>query len=247
MHDTNLLEDQPIAWTPTPDVIERAQLTRFMRQVGVSTWDELYEFSIRDVEKFTAEVLKFLDITFDPPYTRLLDTSNGIEFPNWFISPPRRGDAEDSRQETRDRRQETGDRRSETAGPSTRPHAGLNITTMCLDRWQTDEMKDQPAVIWEGEGLQIQEFSYRELEGDVRLCAAGLRELGFGKRDPIGIHLPMMYETVVALLAINRIGAIAVPVFSGYGVDAISSRLNAVGARALFTCDGFPRRGKTFN
>ena len=75
MHDTNLLEDQPIAWTPTPDVIERAQLTRFMKQVGVSTWDELYEFSIHDVEKFTEEVLKFLDIKFDPPYEKLLDTS----------------------------------------------------------------------------------------------------------------------------------------------------------------------------
>ena len=58
MHDTNLLEDQPIAWTPTPEVIERAQITRFMRQVGVSTWDELYEFSIRDVERFTEEVLQ---------------------------------------------------------------------------------------------------------------------------------------------------------------------------------------------
>ena len=84
MQDTNLLEDQPIAWRPTPDVIERAQLTKFMRQIGVSTWDELYEFSIRDVEKFTEEVLKFLDIKFDPPYEKLLDTSNGIEFPDWF-------------------------------------------------------------------------------------------------------------------------------------------------------------------
>lgn len=84
MHDTNLLEDQPIAWTPTPDVIERAQLTRFMKQVGVSTWDELYEFSIRDVEKFTEEVLKFLDIKFDPPYEKLMDVSEGVEFPVWF-------------------------------------------------------------------------------------------------------------------------------------------------------------------
>src|SRR5690606_7896004 len=80
----NTFEDQPIAWTPTPDVIERARLTEFMRQVGVSTWDELYEFSIRDVERFTEEVLKFLDIRFDPPYTKLLDTTNGIEFPEWL-------------------------------------------------------------------------------------------------------------------------------------------------------------------
>ena len=74
MNDKNLLEDQPIAWTPTPDVIERAQLTRFMKQVGVSTWDELYAYSINDVEMFTAEVLRFLDIKFDPPYEKLLDS-----------------------------------------------------------------------------------------------------------------------------------------------------------------------------
>ena len=79
----NLLENQPIAWTPTEETIERAQLTRFMRQVGVSDFDELYRFSISETEKFTGEVLKFLDVKFDPPLTKLLDTSNGIEFPNW--------------------------------------------------------------------------------------------------------------------------------------------------------------------
>ncbi len=128
MHDTNLLEDQPIAWTPTPDVIERAQLTKFMRQVGVSTWHELYEFSIRDVEKFTEEVIKFLDIKFDPPYEKLLDISEGIEFPKWFAA---RADPDPS---------------SLIPHPSSLSSAGLNITEMCLDRWQTDEMKDQPAV-----------------------------------------------------------------------------------------------------
>ncbi|HXG83212.1 MAG TPA: hypothetical protein VNI84_04205, partial [Pyrinomonadaceae bacterium] len=77
MNDTNLLENQPIAWTPTPDVIERAQLTRFMKQVNVSTFDELYKFSIENVELFTFEVLKFLDIRFNPPYEKLLDLSDG--------------------------------------------------------------------------------------------------------------------------------------------------------------------------
>ncbi|MBK9155838.1 MAG: AMP-binding protein [Chloracidobacterium sp.] len=242
MHDTNLLEDQPIAWTPTPDVIERAQLTKFMRQVGVSTWDELYEFSIHDVERFTEEVLKFLDIKFDPPYEKLLDTSNGVEFPTWF-STQRREDAEVPRQETRDGRQE-----SEPGAVATGffAHAGLNITTMCLDRWQTDEMKDQPAVIWEGEEGKVEQFTYAELFLRVRIVAEGLRRYGFQKGDAIGIHLAMVPETVITLLAINRIGAIAVPVFSGYGVDAIASRLNAVRAKGLFTCDYFPRRGKPY-
>ena len=208
MNDQNLLENQPIAWTPSQDIIERAQLSKFMRQVGVSTFDEVYRYSIADVEKFTAEVLRFLDIKFDPPYEKLLDLSNGIEFPNWCAG------------------------------------AGLNITEMCLDRWQTDEMKDQPAVIWEGEEGEVRQVSYAELKRDVESCAAGLRLNGLGKGNAIAIHLPMMIETVIALLAINRIGAIAVPVFSGYGVEAIASRINAVEAKAIFTCDGFSRRGK---
>ncbi len=212
MNETNLLEDQPIAWTPTPEVIERAQLTKFMRQVGVSTWDELYAYSINDVEKFTAEVLKFLAIKFDPPYEKLLDTSDGIEFPKWCEG------------------------------------GGLNITEMCLDRWQTDEMKDQPAVIWEDEDeIFNNEITYEKLWYAVDSVANGLRRDGFSKGDAIGIHLPMMIETVVALLAIGRIGAIAVPVFSGYGVDAIASRLKAVGAKSLITCTHFSRRGKKFD
>src|SRR6185369_11879303 len=113
MNETNLLEHQPIAWTPTPEVIERAQLTKFMKQVGVSTWDELYEYSIRDVEKFTEEVIKFLDIKFDPPYTKLLDTSNGPEFPNWLATD----------------HDTTSAKQAETRPVGSVPHAGLNITT----------------------------------------------------------------------------------------------------------------------
>ena len=120
---------------------------------------------------------------------------------------------------------------------------------MCLDRWQTDDMKDQPAVIWEceEEDFPYDTLSYEKLRYDVDSVANGLREDGFAKGDAIGIHLPMIIETVVVLLAINKIGAIAVPVFSGYGVEAIASRMNAVNAKALITCNEFPRRGKTFD
>ena len=244
MHDKNLLEDQPIAWTPTPDVIERAQLTRFMRQVGVSTWDELYAYSIRDVEKFTEEVLKFLDIRFDPPYEKLLDTSDGIEFPKWFA---RSGDTPvpiggSSAENTSERR---SDVRGDKSGLA--PSAGLNITEMCAERWDRKGYPLPPALIWEGEDGSSRTIGYPRLAREIQKCAAGLRKIGFGKGDAIGIHLPMGLETVTALLAIGRIGAIAVPVFSGYGVDAIASRMNAVGAKALFTCDGFFRRGKFFN
>ncbi len=211
MSEQNPFENQSVAWTPPAEIVERAQLTRFMNQVGVDTYDELMKFSTTDVEVFTAEVLKFLNITFDPPYEKLLDTSEGIEWSRWCVG------------------------------------GGLNITEMCLDRWLTDEMKDRPAVICEGEDGASITVTYAELQEMVGECAAGLRANGITKGDAVGIHLPMIVETVVALLAINRIGAIAVPVFSGYGVDAIASRLKAVNAKALFTCDGFRRRGKPIN
>ncbi len=121
----------------------------------------------------------------------------------------------------------------------------LNITKSCLDRWAEDNATaTMPAVIWEGEEGAALKLSYSELCGEVERCAAGLRACGLHKCDAIGIHLPMIVETVIALLAINRIGAIAVPLFSGYGATAIAARLQDVGAKALFTCDGFPRRGK---
>ena len=211
MNDQNTFEHQPIAWTPTEDVIERAQLTKFMKQVGAKTFDEVYQKSIENVEEFTEAVLKFLDIRFNPPYEKLLDTSGGIEWSKWCVG------------------------------------GGLNITEMCVDRWAESEIKDQPAIIWEGEEGEVRELSYAELYVEVEACALGLYDKGLRKGDAVGIHLPMMIETVVALLAINSLGAIAVPVFSGYGVEAIASRLNAVGAKALITCESFPRRGKNFD
>ena len=208
MSQTNTLENQPIAWRPSEEVIEKAQLTRFMQQVGVDDFDELYRRSVEDVVWFTAEVFKFLELEFDRPWTRLLDTSDGPEFPKWLEG------------------------------------AHFNVARQCVTRWLGKPMADQPALIWEGEERTTRTLTYEALETEIEACAAGLRVNGIGKGDPVGIHLPMMCETVVALIALARIGAIAVPVFSGYGVDAIASRLNAVAAKALITCDGFPRRGK---
>jgi len=64
MSDTNLLDNQPIAWTPTPEVVERAQLTKFMRGIGAKDFADLYKRSVDDVEAFTEEVLKFKPIVF---------------------------------------------------------------------------------------------------------------------------------------------------------------------------------------
>lgn len=121
---------------------------------------------------------------------------------------------------------------------------GLNITARCLDYHSSTPTANAPAVIWEGEEGVVRTLTYAELGREVERCAAGLRAIGIGRGCAVGIHLPMLPETVVALLAIGRVGAVAVPIFSGYGPTAIEARLQDVEAKALITCDAFPRRGQ---
>jgi acetyl-CoA synthetase len=203
-----LRDDDAMAWRPTDDMIARAQLTRFISFCGLTTFDELYSRSVADVEWFTEQVLRFLDIQFDKAYDRIVDLSRGVEWPQWCVG------------------------------------GRLNIVRSCLDRWEETPTASKPAVIWEGEEGVTRAMDYADLLIEVERCAAGLRACGYGRNDAIGVHLPMVPETVIALLAINRVGAVAVPLFSGYGSSAISSRLRDVNAKALFTCDAFPRRGK---
>ena len=121
----------------------------------------------------------------------------------------------------------------------------LNIVYNCVDKWAANpSTRDNAALIWEAEEGDSRRLSYAQLAAQVNQCANALRELGLGKGDGIGLHMPMTPEICVALLAIAKIGGVILPLFSGYGVGAIVSRLKDAGAKALFTADGFYRRGK---
>jgi acetyl-CoA synthetase len=120
----------------------------------------------------------------------------------------------------------------------------MNIVHNCLDKYMGTATENQVAFIWEGEEGNSKSLTYRELYRQVNQCANALRQLGLGKGDAIGVFMPMTPEIVVAVLAIAKIGGIFLPLFSGYGVSAVVTRLAGVGAKALFTADGFFRRGK---
>src|SRR5262249_35405547 len=78
-------DDNAIAWRPTDDVVARAQLTRFISFCGLATFDELYRRSVTDIEWFTEQVVRFLDIQFDKAYDRIVDLSRGGQWPRWLI------------------------------------------------------------------------------------------------------------------------------------------------------------------
>ncbi len=100
------------------------------------------------------------------------------------------------------------------------------------------------AVVCEGEEGEVRTWSYAELARETARLAEGLERLGIGDGDAVALLLPMLPETVAALYAVASLGALAVPIFSGFSAPAVTSRLVDSGARVLITCDGFPRRGK---
>jgi acetyl-CoA synthetase len=102
---------------------------------------------------------------------------------------------------------------------------------------------DGAAITWEGEDGTIRELTNAQLAADVAAAARRLTELGVGEGDRVGILLPMLPETVVAVLAVSRLGAIFTPIFSGYAAPAIAARLVDCDATLLITADGFLRRG----
>lgn len=119
-----------------------------------------------------------------------------------------------------------------------------NIVLNVLDRWRDTPTYDKTALEWEGEDGSRDSFTYRRLDAEVCQLANGLRSLGLGPGDVVALYMPNVPEAVVAMLAIPKIGAIAMPLFSGFGSDAIAARLEIGGARALITIDGSLRRGK---
>ncbi len=125
------------------------------------------------------------------------------------------------------------------------PGGKLNLTHNAVYRHARSSRASQDAIIWEGEdGLSVR-LSYAELAVLVGRAANALRELGVRKGDRVGIYLPMIPETAISALAIAQIGAIFIPIFSGYAAEAAAVRLRDAGAKVLITADGFYRRGQT--
>jgi acetyl-CoA synthetase len=120
----------------------------------------------------------------------------------------------------------------------------INVAGVCVDRWAA-EAPDRPAVIWEGEDGAVRQWSYADLRAQADALARLLTERGVADGDAVGVYLPMLPETVAALMGIAKIGAVYLPLFSGYAAPAIATRLADAGAKALITADGFFRRGAT--
>lgn len=120
----------------------------------------------------------------------------------------------------------------------------LNIVHNCLDKWAGTPVAQKAAVRWEGEEGATRVLTYGELTREVNRCANALGELGVQQGDRVALFMPMCPELIVAFFASIKIGAVILPLFSGYGADAVAARLRDAEATLLVTADGVRRRGQ---
>jgi acetyl-CoA synthetase len=120
----------------------------------------------------------------------------------------------------------------------------LNIVHNCIDRHLQAGLADKTCLIHEDNDGVVRELSYGELNAMTCKAANALKELGVEKDDCVGLYMPMVPELVAAFFAVLKIGAVAIPIFSGFGPTALAVRLEDAKAKVLFTADGSSRRNK---
>ncbi|HIW45927.1 MAG TPA: acetate--CoA ligase [Candidatus Yaniella excrementigallinarum] len=120
----------------------------------------------------------------------------------------------------------------------------LNAAYNCVDRHVEAGLGDRIAYHFEGEGGDTRTITYADLMREVSKAANALIELGVQTGDRVAIYMPMIPETVFAMLACARIGAPHTVIFGGFSDQAIADRIQDCGVEIVITADGGYRRGK---
>jgi acetyl-CoA synthetase len=195
------------AWLPSQSYRDRSRLLALMGRHGVDSVPDWRAWAAADIGRYWDTVVEDLDLEFSSPYSKPVDLSRGLPWPEWFVG------------------------------------GEFNYVHNALDRHAARPTRDRAALRWEGDDGARRTLSFGDLLEETNRLANALSSLGVERGDVVGIFLPMLPETVVAVLACGKIGAIYTPLFSGFGAEAVASRLRDCDAKVLITADGFFRRG----
>ncbi|WP_440765603.1 AMP-binding protein [Natronorubrum sp. DTA7] len=216
--DPSLEDVDEIVHEPSQAFVESTNVYEFMETYGIDDYDDLIERTTSEVD---GEPASGVDWFWD----ELVDYLD-IEFYEGY-------------DEIRD----------DSDGPQFTdwyPGGELNVAHNVVDRHAAvdEERRNKVATIWEGEDGEVREVTYHELHRQSNQVANALKERGIETGDTVGLYMPMVPEVVSILYGCFKVGAVAVPIFSGFGVDAAATRIADSGCSVLFTGDGFYRRGK---
>jgi acetyl-CoA synthetase len=121
--------------------------------------------------------------------------------------------------------------------------ARVNVARVCLHRWAQQHPDDEAFVALYEDGTR-ESLTYLEASRQVTQLAELLVEFGVREGDRVAIYMPMAPSVAVAAHACAHIGAVHVPIFSGFAAPAIASRLEDSQAKVAIVADWSLRRGK---
>lgn len=123
----------------------------------------------------------------------------------------------------------------------------LNVCYNCVDRHVEAGLGKKVAFYWENERGESKVWTYNDILKETKKLANVYKSLGLKKGDRISIYMPMVPESIVAMLAATRIGLVHNFIFGGIGGGSVKERINDSESVLLVTADGGLRRGKTIN
>ncbi|MGM0684480.1 MAG: AMP-binding protein [Halobacteriota archaeon] len=217
---------------PSEAFAESTNVAAFMREYGIDDYEALIERTTIEVagepasgvDWFWDEIVDYLDIDFYTEYDAVRDSAERSSAGN---------------------RTQSGD---DSDGPQFSewyPGGEINVAHNVVDRHAAVDSptRNRVALIWEGEPGDVREVTFHELARQTNRVANYLESVGVETGDTVGLYMPMVPEVVSILYGCLAVGAIAVPIFSGFGTDATATRIADAGPSVLFTGDGFYRRG----
>jgi len=224
----SLTDVDEVVHEPSQEFVESTNVWQFMQEYGIEDYDDLIERTTGDVpgveasgvDWFWDEIVDYLDVEFYEAYDAVRDDSGSRRAP--------------------DDPEKTGPQFTDWY-----PGGEINLAHNVLDRHaQTDaERRNTVACIFEAEPGDVREVTYHELHRQSNKVANALVERGIDTGDTVGLYMPMVPEVISILYGCFKVGAIAVPIFSGFGVDSTATRIDDAECEVLFTGDGFYRRG----
>ncbi len=108
-----------------------------------------------------------------------------------------------------------------------------NIGVDICDKWAIQP--DRLALVYENEDGQAEKYTFADLKRLSNQLANGLVASGIEQGDRFGILLPQCPQTAISHIAAYKIGAIAIPMFTLFGTDALEYRLANSAAKGIVT------------
>jgi acetoacetyl-CoA synthetase len=222
-------QQQPL-WEPPPEQLQQVEMARFMDFVAARSgrafadYEELWRWSVDQLEDFWASVWEFCGVRASQPYERVLD-SHAMPGTSWFEGA-RLNYAENL-----------------LLGPVHRAQSGAAPGSGGARADRSGEV----AVLHCSElREQVSEITWGELSASVAAVAGGLRALGVGRGDRVVAYMPNIPETLIALLAVASVGAIWSSAAPEFGARSVIDRFVQIEPKVLLTVDGYRHGGKDF-